>query len=146
MTSEQLQREFDELKRERRKLLIVREKEVKRKSVPEVEQKEEEEFEATQSGSIQSFIGSSLVSLIPSRFHNASLWWLLAWLFGWVFTIRLGHGTLFFIICAFVFIGLNLDDRRRRNNQLSAYSVFNKNCERIQGSELLQPERMVKGY
>lgn len=57
----------------------------------------------------------------------------LIWLTLFVIFIRLEFGAIYFIISLLYFMWSSLDSRRRRN-QLSAYSVFNPNFEKIQGT------------
>lgn len=57
----------------------------------------------------------------------------LIWISLLVIFVRLEFGTIFFICSLFYWIFVNLDNRST-NNRLSAYSVFNRNCERIQGT------------
>lgn len=57
-------------------------------------------------------------------------------------------GAVFFIFACFYLILTNLNDRRRRKNDLSAYSVFNKDCQRLPGTvtaEQLQAGMMGAG-
>lgn len=55
------------------------------------------------------------------------------WLTLLVIFIRLEFGVIYFIISLLYLMWSSLDSRRRRNH-LSAYSVFNPNCEKIQGT------------
>lgn len=57
---------------------------------------------------------------------------LVLWLFGWKIAINLEIGMIFFSITAILFIFLNLGSRQP--GTLSAYSVFNKNYEKILGT------------
>ena len=57
----------------------------------------------------------------------------LIWLTLFVIFLRLEFGVIYFIISLLYLIWNSLDSRRRRN-ELSAYSVFNPNFEKIQGT------------
>lgn len=46
----------------------------------------------------------------------------------------LEFGAVFFVLGLLYFIFTNLSDRKRKPEELSAYSVFNPNCERIDGT------------
>ena len=59
-------------------------------------------------------------------------WVVWAVLFG-IF-IEMQFGTVFFVLSIFYFIYLSLRYSRRNAWEPSAYSVYNKNCEAIQGS------------
>lgn len=71
----------------------------------------------------------------PSPITNWKIIFLkfLIWLTLFVIFIRLEFGIIYFIISLLYFIWNSLDSRRRRNG-LSAYSVFNPNFEKIQGT------------
>ncbi len=57
----------------------------------------------------------------------------LVWLTLFVIFIRLEFGTIYFIISLLYLMWKSLGSRRRRN-ELSAYSVFNPNFEKLQGT------------
>jgi hypothetical protein len=57
----------------------------------------------------------------------------LLWLTLLIIFIRLEFGIVYFIISLLYLMWSTMDCRRRRN-ELSAYSVFNPNCEKIQGT------------
>jgi hypothetical protein len=57
----------------------------------------------------------------------------LLWLTLLIIFIRLEFGIVYFIISLLYLMWSTMDSRRRRN-ELSAYSVFNPNCEKIQGT------------
>nr|XP_002130031.1 SAYSvFN domain-containing protein 1 [Ciona intestinalis] len=59
---------------------------------------------------------------------------LVLWLILFGLFVELEFGMVFCILSAFVFIYFNTSTNRRRSNELSAYSVFNKNCERLDGT------------
>jgi len=59
-------------------------------------------------------------------------WVVWAVLFG-IF-IEMGFGTVFFILSMFYFIYLSLRYSRRNPWEPSAYSVYNRNCEAIEGT------------
>lgn len=58
----------------------------------------------------------------------------LLWLTLFVIFVRLEFGAIFFILSLFYFIWKNLSSRRRPAHELSAYSVFNRNFEKLQGT------------
>jgi len=57
----------------------------------------------------------------------------LLWLTLFVIFLRLEFGAIYFIVSLLYLMWYSLD-RRRRRNELSAYSVFNPNFEKIQGT------------
>ncbi|GFR66459.1 SAYSvFN domain-containing protein 1-like Protein [Elysia marginata] len=63
------------------------------------------------------------------------------WLCLWGLFVELGFGAVFFAISAIVFTYFNTRTGPR-DGKLSAYSVFNKDCERIQGT--LTAEQMQR--
>ncbi|KAL8600041.1 hypothetical protein ACOMHN_039274 [Nucella lapillus] len=57
------------------------------------------------------------------------------WFTVWLIFIELQFGAVFFVVSALVFVYFNTrTGRRRQKSTLSAYSVFNPNCERLQGT------------
>ena len=56
------------------------------------------------------------------------------WLLLWGFFVEIEFGVVYIILSAFAFIVLSLRGSRRRIGELSAYSVFNENCESIDGT------------
>ncbi|CAF0964269.1 unnamed protein product [Adineta ricciae] len=56
------------------------------------------------------------------------------WLTLFVIFIRLEFGAIYFILSLLYLIWTNLSSHRRRADQLSAYSVFNPNFEKLQGT------------
>ncbi|KAK7104005.1 hypothetical protein V1264_018784 [Littorina saxatilis] len=60
---------------------------------------------------------------------------ILLWLILWGIFIELQFGAVFFAVSALVFVYKNTrTGRGRKKKSLSAYSVFNPNCERLQGT------------
>lgn len=57
-------------------------------------------------------------------------------------------GTVYFIVSLLIGIYLNTRTQPRSKNEISAYSVFNKNCESIDGTlKAEQFEREIRyGY
>lgn len=53
------------------------------------------------------------------------------WLSGQLFFIKLEFGLVYFLFSCFVLMFLNLGVRKE--GEMSAYSVFNENCERLLG-------------
>lgn len=56
------------------------------------------------------------------------------WLLLFKIFILLEFGAVFFIFSAFVFIWYNMRSGPKRKGEISAYSVFNPNCEMIDGT------------
>jgi len=56
--------------------------------------------------------------------------------------VQLGFGAIFFIVSSFVLIWTNLRKTPRKAGEPSAYSVFNPNCEAIDGT--LKAEHLEK--
>lgn len=48
--------------------------------------------------------------------------------------IELEFGIVYFIVSGFLLLYISTSTRRRKSNEKSAYSVFNENCERLQGT------------
>ncbi|KAK7072328.1 SAYSvFN domain-containing protein 1 [Halocaridina rubra] len=58
----------------------------------------------------------------------------LMWMLLWKVFILLEFGAVYFIFSAFVFIWYNMRSGPKRKGEISAYSVFNPNCEVIEGT------------
>ena len=69
----------------------------------------------------------------PRPWYVTALY-ILLWLLLWGFFISVEFGFVYFLLSAFAFIVLSLRGSRRKIGQLSAYSVFNENCESIDGT------------
>ena len=63
-------------------------------------------------------------------------------LIGQMLSVHVGFGAVYFATSCFAFIWLNLGTRRRKKGEMSAYSVFNPDCQSIQGT--LTAEKMEK--
>ena len=59
---------------------------------------------------------------------------LLIYAVGQVLAYQVEFGAVFFCLSLLYLIWSSLDDRKRRRDELSAYSVFNPNCESIEGT------------
>ncbi|XP_025105126.1 SAYSvFN domain-containing protein 1-like [Pomacea canaliculata] len=59
---------------------------------------------------------------------------ILLWMSLWRIFIELQFGAVFFAVSALIFIYFNTRTGKSKSNTLSAYSVFNPNCERLQGT------------
>ncbi|XP_077973978.1 SAYSvFN domain-containing protein 1-like [Styela clava] len=58
----------------------------------------------------------------------------LLWLILYMLFLELEFGMVFLLLSGFYFIYSNTRTRSRLENEPSAYSVFNPNCQRLQGS------------
>uniref|UniRef100_A0A0K2V1T5 Putative LOC100181778 [Ciona intestinalis] n=1 Tax=Lepeophtheirus salmonis TaxID=72036 RepID=A0A0K2V1T5_LEPSM len=56
------------------------------------------------------------------------------WIALWGVAIKWEIGVCFVVLSGFVFIYLNLSDRKKRPKEKSAYSVFNKECRPLDGA------------
>lgn len=59
---------------------------------------------------------------------------ILLWITLYVIAIKLQFGMVYFMLSALFGIYYNTRTTRKKKNEISAYSVFNKNCESIDGS------------
>ena len=76
---------------------------------------------------------------VPASSSSPRPWYITAlyvtlWLLMFGFFVEVEFGVVFIILSAFAFIVLSLRGSRRRIGELSAYSVFNENCEQIDGT------------
>ncbi|XP_973509.2 SAYSvFN domain-containing protein 1 [Tribolium castaneum] len=62
------------------------------------------------------------------------LLWFGLWVVLYVIFIEFQFGTVFLIVSAIVFMYVNTRTGPRKVGEVSAYSVFNKNCESIDGT------------
>jgi len=65
-----------------------------------------------------------------------TLWavYLLFWITLYVIAIKLSFGLVFLMFSALFGIYFNTRTEPKKRNEMSAYSVFNKNCESIDGT------------
>ncbi|XP_035736846.1 uncharacterized protein LOC118448122 isoform X1 [Vespa mandarinia] len=67
------------------------------------------------------------------------------WLTLYIIAIEIEFGAVYFVISALVLICLNTRSRPKKKGELSAYSVFNPNCEAIEGTlDASQFEREIR--
>ena len=59
---------------------------------------------------------------------------LLVWVFFYIGFLKLGFGAVFFVISGLWFVWTNTRKEGRREGEASAYSVFNPNCEALDGT------------
>ena len=59
---------------------------------------------------------------------------LVVWLIAWLWFISCGFGAVFLIVSLICFVWVNTGTKPRVPGVPSAYSVFNRNCERIDGT------------
>lgn len=72
---------------------------------------------------------------LPAWMQHYYLWWFLAWCCGFILAIRFQWGAVYFALSVLLVIWKGLSDsRQRKRGAPSAYSVFNPNCERIEGT------------
>ncbi|XP_034475459.1 SAYSvFN domain-containing protein 1 [Drosophila innubila] len=71
-----------------------------------------------------------------SKCFKYTLWgvYFLFWVTLYVIAIELKFGLVFLMFSALFFIYFNTRTGPKKSNELSAYSVFNKNCESIDGT------------
>lgn len=62
------------------------------------------------------------------------LLYFLLWATLYIIALEYEFGAVYFVLSALVFICLNTRSRPKRRGELSAYSVFNPNCEAIEGT------------
>lgn len=62
-----------------------------------------------------------------------SLWFLL-WLTLYIIFIKLQFGSVYFIVSSLIAMYVNTRTGPKKRNEVSAYSVFNKDCESIPGT------------
>ena len=78
-------------------------------------------------------------NLSPDVPERSSPWWMiglkaLLWLALFGFFVEIEFGVVFFLSSVFYFMYTSMTRRKRKSSELSAYSVFNKNFERIEGT------------
>lgn len=59
---------------------------------------------------------------------------LILWLILFGLAVEVEFAMVYCVLSALLFIYLNTSTEKRNKNQKSAYSVFNENCERLQGT------------
>ncbi|XP_043494897.1 uncharacterized protein LOC122519483 [Polistes fuscatus] len=67
------------------------------------------------------------------------------WIVLYIIAVQIEFGAVYFVISALILICLNTRSRPRKKGELSAYSVFNPNCEAIEGTlDASQFEREIR--
>lgn len=66
--------------------------------------------------------------------HVLYVVWFLFWATCWMIAIELQFGIVFLLFSALLGIYFNTRTGPKRKGEVSAYSVFNENCESIQGT------------
>lgn len=73
------------------------------------------------------------------------LLYFLLWITLYAIVLKYEFGAVYFILSALVFICLNTRSGPKRRGEPSAYSVFNPNCEAIEGTlDATQFEREIR--
>ncbi|XP_055328631.1 SAYSvFN domain-containing protein 1-like [Paramacrobiotus metropolitanus] len=120
---------------------VVRE----RDDVASLSDSDDEESDAPSSSPVEAASWSTRIKLFCQSYR---FWWILAWLCGFLLAVRFGWGAVYFALSVLVLIWKGLSDsRKRKRGTLSAYSVFNRNCERIEGTidaEQLQRQMFLR--
>ncbi|KRT82964.1 hypothetical protein AMK59_4577 [Oryctes borbonicus] len=60
--------------------------------------------------------------------------WFIIWASLYAVFIKLQFGTVYLIVSGIIFICLNTRTKPKKPNEISAYSVFNKDCKSIDGT------------
>ncbi|XP_050295181.1 uncharacterized protein LOC126735277 [Anthonomus grandis grandis] len=68
--------------------------------------------------------------------------WFILWVTVYAIFIKLEFGVIYLIVSGLVGMYLNTRTGPKKKNEISAYSVFNKNCEKIGGT--LDGEKMTQ--
>ena len=71
------------------------------------------------------------------------------WTVAYLIFIELEFGVIFLIVSMLIGIYLNTGNRKRKDGEPSAYSVFNSGCERIDGTltaEQFENEILYKNH
>ncbi|XP_030753442.1 uncharacterized protein LOC115880369 [Sitophilus oryzae] len=75
--------------------------------------------------------------------------WFVLWVSLYIVFVRLQFGTVYFIVSLLLAIYFNTRTGPKKVNEVSAYSVFNRNCESIDGTlnaEQLTREMIYGGF
>ena len=84
--------------------------------------------------------GTKIFSNFVTEQNERSLHWLilflklLFWLVLWGFFVQIEFGTVFFILSMFYWVYVSMQAGSRKPWEPSPYSVFNENCEAIDGT------------
>ena len=107
---------------------------------PETSEKKPTEV-SSQNGNDVRTTDTNLKSLnsVPDVPERSSPWWMiglkaLLWLTLFGFFVEVEFGVVFVLSSIFYFMYTSMRRRKRKNSELSAYSVFNKNFERLEGT------------
>lgn len=119
----------------KRKIVNKKQNLIKKDEKENEDEEEEEETEEEETNEEQEIEISKLTIVqIVLRF--------ILWLSLFLIFIKLEFGAVYFVISLLIIIYLNTNVGKRHKKLLSAYSVFNPNVERIQGT--ITPEQLQR--
>ena len=86
----------------------------------------------------------------PNPFFSKTMCalYFLLWITLYIIAIKVEFGAVYFIVTALLFIYFNTRSGRKKKGEISAYSVFNPDCQSIDGTlkaEQLEREFMYGG-
>ena len=73
-------------------------------------------------------------AFVVDNVASVSLWKFVVWFCLWGFFVSIEFGAVYLVASGFLLLCVNLGNRSRKSGEMSAYSVFNKNCEAIDGT------------
>lgn len=105
--------------------------------LPAIEEKSSTEWETSDSASIldsESETDNMEKSLIQDLNWCRIFQYIVVWTGMFAYAVYIEFGAVFILLSGFYFIWTNTRTEPRKPDEISAYSVFNPNCERIQGT------------
>ncbi|XP_055300976.1 uncharacterized protein LOC129567748 [Sitodiplosis mosellana] len=112
--------------------------------IPDEKLEEEAELMGSENGEVSDYVSSedeNRVQEVPtSRSEESKMkyimygLWFCFWATCWMIAIEMKFGIVYLLFSALFGIYFNTRTGPRREGEISAYSVFNENCESIQGT------------
>lgn len=105
--------------------------------MPAIEEKSSSEWETSDTASMldsESESGDIESSVVQGVNWLRVIQYIIVWTGMFAYAVYIEFGAVFILLSGFYFIWANTRTDPRKPDEVSAYSVFNPNCERIQGT------------
>ncbi|XP_071080556.1 SAYSvFN domain-containing protein 1-like [Haliotis cracherodii] len=114
--------------------ILTSRKGVKNENSPPSVQDEQTATTARTGGSVTISSEGEILTEEKPFFSTETILKVLLWFLLWGVFVELGFGAVYFIVSLSIILYRNTRTGPKRDGNLSAYSVFNPNCERLDGT------------
>ncbi|XP_067681114.1 SAYSvFN domain-containing protein 1-like [Haliotis asinina] len=106
----------------------------KRENSPRCVRQQQSATAAHIQGSVSISTDGDILTEETPFFSTETILKIILWFLLWGVFVELGFGAVYFIVSISIILYRNTRTGPRRDGRLSAYSVFNPNCERLDGT------------